>query len=87
MYQLKYTTANDNPFITKDVCKAIMLRSNLRNRYNMLNTLETHLEYKRQRNVCTSLFKKSKRKYYGSLNPSHVGDYKKFWKVEKPFFL
>ena len=35
----KYTSANDNPFITKDVRKAIMSRSNLR------------IRQKRQRNI------------------------------------
>ena len=37
----KYTRAIDNPFITKDVRKAFMLRSNLRDRNNKLDTIET----------------------------------------------
>ena len=82
----KYVRANDNPFVTKEMRKAIMLRSKLRNRYNKLKTMEANLAYKRQRNICTSLLKKTKRKYYESLNPSAVIDNKNFWKVIKPYF-
>ena len=63
-----------------------MQRSKLRNRYNKLKTMEANVAYKRQRNMCTSLLKKAKRIYYGSLNPSAIIDNKKFWKVVKPFF-
>ena len=69
----KYTT-NDNLFVTKEMHKAIMTRSKVRNRYYKLKTVEAELAYKRQRNICTTLLKKSKRKYYGDLNPSAVTD-------------
>ena len=82
----KYIRANNNPFVMKELLEAIILRSKLRNRYNKLQTIEANLAYKRQRNICTSLLKKAKRKYYGSLNPSVVTNNKKFWKVIKPFF-
>ena len=65
----KYIRANNNPFVMKELRKAIMRRSKLRNRYNKLKTMEANVAYKRQRNMCTSLLKKAKRIYYGSLNP------------------
>ena len=83
----KYIRANNNPFVTKELRKAIMQHSKLRNRYNKLKTMEANVAYKRQRNMCTSLLKKTKTIYYGSLNPSAVIDNIKFWKVVKPFFL
>ena len=84
--KFKYIRANNNPFMTKELRKAIMLRSKLRNRLNKNKTLEAHLAYKRQRNLCTSLLRKCKRNFYGNLNPSVISDNKTFWKIVKPFF-
>ena len=44
------------------------------------------IAYKRQRNKCTNLFRKTKRDYYGNINPCSVSDNKTFWKTVKPFF-
>ena len=82
----KYIRANDNLFVTKEMRKAIMTQSKLRNRYYKLKTVEAELAYKTQRNIRTTLLKKSKRKYYGDLNPSAVTDNKKYWKVVKTQF-
>ena len=81
-----YIRANDSPFMTKDSRKAIMLRTKLRNKFNKERTASSSLNYKWQRNVCSSLLKKTKRKYYGNLNPAFISDNKKFWKKVKPFF-
>ena len=70
--------------MTKDLRRAIMLRSNLRNKLNKNKTLESNLAYKKQRNLCTSLLRKAKTKYYANLNPSLVTDNKTFWKTVKP---
>ena len=80
----KYVRANDGPFMTKDLRKAMMLRSNLRNKLNKNKTLEANLAYKRQRNLCTSLVKKAKREYCANLNPSVILDNKRFWRTIKP---
>ena len=82
----KYIRANENPFISKKLRQAIMLRSKLRNRYNKLRTEEASIMYKQQRNICTSLLRKCKKAYFNSLRPSDVADNKKFWKVIRPFF-
>ena len=70
--------------MTKDLRKAIMKRSKLRNKFNKSKTLEAHTAYKKQRNICTSLLKKAKREYYANLNPSVITDNKTFWKTIKP---
>ena len=82
----KYIRANDSPFMTKNLRKAIMLRTKLLNKFYQDRTDKTRLAYKRQRNLCTSLLKKTKREYYGNLNPALISDNKKFWKTVKPFF-
>ena len=46
----KYVRANDGPFVTKALKKAIMLRSKLRNRYNKIRTEENERAFKKQRN-------------------------------------
>ena len=84
--KFKYIRANNSPFMTKDLRKAIMLRTKLRNKFNKERTASSSLNYKRQRNVCSSLLKKTKREYYGNLNPAFISDNKKFWKTVKPFF-
>ena len=82
----KYLRANQGPFMTKELQKAIMLRTKLRNRLNRLKTDQAYKEYKRQRNVCTYLLRKAKRDYYSKLDPSKIIDNKRFWKVDKRLF-
>ena len=82
----KYIRTNENPFISKKLRQAIMLKSKLRNRYNKLRTEEAIIMYKRQRNTYTSLLRKCKKAYFNSIRPSDVADNKKFWKVIRPFF-
>ena len=82
----KYIRANDGPFMTKNLRMAIMFRTKLLDKFYKDRTDKTRLAYKRQRNLCTSLLKKTKREYYGNLNPALISDNKIFWKVVKPFF-
>ena len=78
--------ANDKPFMTRALRKAIMLRSRLRNKYNEDQTAENWNKFRKQRNSCVKLFRKEKRNYYNNLDISLVTDNKKFWKTVKPFF-
>ena len=55
----KYIRANNNLFMTKELRKAIMQRSKLRNILNRLKTPEANADYKRQRNYCTSLLRRT----------------------------
>ena len=84
--QSKALRANDNPFMTKELRKAIMIRSKLRNKLNKEKTLLSKTAYNKQRNFCTSLLRRTKKEYYGKLNPNNITDNKKFWKTVKPFF-
>ena len=82
----KYVRANDGPFMNKELRKAVMLRSKLRNRFNRVKTDSAKAAYKKQRNICTNLFRKAKLDYYSNLNPRSITDNKKFWKTVKPLF-
>ena len=82
----KILRANDNPFMTKEIRKAIMIRSKLRNELNKKKTLSCKIAYKKQRNICTSLLRRTKKEYYSKLNPNNICDNRKFWKTVKPFF-
>ena len=82
----KVLRANDNAFMTKELRKAIMVRSKLRNVLNNKKTLSANLAYKKQRNFCTALLRRTKRAFYCKLNPNKITDNKTFWKTVKPFF-
>ena len=63
-----------------------MKRSRLRNKYLKNRTEANATAYKKQRNKCVSLLKKTKRNYFENLNPSAICDNKNFWKSVKPLF-
>ena len=78
--------ANNQPFVTKKLRKAIMARSRLKNKYNKNPNVENESLYKRQRNFCVSLLRKEKKKYYNNLDLKIFDDNKKFWRSIKPLF-
>ena len=82
----KYVRSNQVPFMTKELRKAVMIRSKLRSDFNKIKTKSTESAYKKQRNLCTYLFRKAKRDYYSTLEPSNVTDNKRFWRMVKPLF-
>ena len=82
----RYIRANNASFMTKVLCKAIMVRFRLRNKSLKLKTLESREAYKKQRKHCVALLRKAKKYYYEHLNVKLITDNKKFWKTVKPFF-
>ena len=82
----KYVRANDGPFMTKELRKAIMKRSRLKNKFNKCKTNENWIAFKKQRNFCVKLLRQSKKSYYSKLDPKVVSDNKQFWKTVKPLF-
>ena len=81
----KYVRANNGPFVTREIRKAIMIRSKLANKYYKGKSKGAKSAYNKQRNVCTYLVRKAKRDYYKNLKPSSIADTKSFWKTVKPF--
>ena len=82
----KFLRANHSKFVTKDVSKAIMLRTKLGNQFLKKRTLEAGTKCNKQRNICVSLVKKAKRNYYENLDQKDVNDNKKVWATVKPLF-
>ena len=82
----KSVRANDDPFMTKALRKAIMLRTKLRNMYNKCRTRDKWNAYKKQRNKCVKILRQAKIDYYGNLDVKDISDNRKFWKTVKPLF-
>ena len=77
---------NNNTFMTKELRKEIMLRSKLKNKFNKERNHINWCNYKRQRNYCLSILRKSKKEYFNSLNMKQVSDNKLFWKKCQTLF-
>ena len=71
--------------MTKDLHKAIMKRSRLRNKFLRDWADISREEYKNHRYLCVSLLKKSKKYHFTNLDIKSVTDNKKFWQTVKPF--
>ena len=82
----QHTRGNQSPFMNKDIHKAIMTRTRLRNRFLKEPTQMNRLAYKKQKNYYVSLMRQSKKHYYGSLNVNHITDNKSFWRAVEPDF-
>ena len=67
--------------------KSIMKRSKLDKIYFKKKTSESLKAYKKQKNYCSMLYKKERKKYFDNHNTSILSDDQTFWKVIKPFFI
>ena len=50
------------------------------------NLKKSFKAYKKQKNFCSTLYKKERKRFFNNLNPSFVINNKLFWKTIKPFF-
>ena len=85
-FKYKTVRGNNMPFMNRDLRKAIMVRSRLKNLYYKSKTNESKARYKRQKNFCLSLLRRTKKDYFANLKESNIIDNKKFWKTVKPLF-
>ena len=81
----KYIHANEAPFTTKDLHKAIMKRSKLRNKFLKSRNLSDRKNYI-QINLCKRLLKNTKRAYFNNLDMWKVTDNRTFRKTVVPLF-
>ena len=75
---------NHSLFINKNLAKAIVLRTKLRNIFLKNRTEGNKNRYIKQRNLCVTFLRKSKREYFINLNEKNVRDNKKIWRVVNP---
>ena len=85
-FKKRITRANEVPYMTKALRKAIANRSRLENGFYRDKTDVTKKAYKKQKNYCSRLYKKERKRYYTNLDVRNVTDNKKFWRTMKPFF-
>ena len=60
----KQVRGNQAPFMTKELSKAIMTRSRIKNKYNKWPSRENFLALKQIKNKCTNLTKTSEKQYF-----------------------
>ena len=78
----KFLRGNNKQHLTKDLRKAIMKRSKLKNIANKTKDPEDIACYKKQRNLVVNMNRQAKKSYFTeTINRS-----KSFWKTVKPFF-
>ena len=61
-----------------------MTRSRLFNKSRQERIILSHVPYKKQRNICIKLLRKTKKEFFNNLDVKHVPDNKQFWKIVKP---
>ena len=82
----KYLRANHANFVARQLRKAIMKRSKLRNDFLTDRNDASQSAYRKQRNLCVTLLRKAKKQYFSNLEPKLITDNKIFWNSVKPFF-
>ena len=71
--------------MNNEISKAIMTRTRLRNRFLKNRSNGNRDLFRKQRKLCVSLLRKSKKDYFSKLNEKQITDNKRFWKTVKPF--
>ena len=82
-HKKKFTRGDQLPWITPEICNAISRRNILSRKFKKNRTQDNWVNYKKQRNIVTTLKRKSMKSYFihASTDCSHPGE---FWKKFKP---
>ena len=75
---------NNQPFVTKELRKAIMKRSRLRTKYNKWKSRENFVAYRLAKKECDVLTENAKFQYFSNVTKNGIMTNKEFWKVMKP---
>ena len=81
----EYIRRDNSPFMNRTLSKEIMKRSRLRNKFLKSKSEADKKNYVKQRNYCVSLLRRTKKEYYGNLDPRKIADNRTFWRTVKPF--
>ena len=84
--KIKIIRGNQAPFMSKVLSKAIMKRSMFKNKFNNNSCDANKLVYKMQRNYCSNLLNREKKKYFNNLDLNIFNDNKTFWQRIEPLF-
>ena len=86
LFKKRSIRSNQGPFMNKEIRKAIMVRSRLKNGFLKDQTPINRQAYKKQRNFCVKFIRKSRKNYFDNLDIKNISDNRKFWKTVGPFF-
>ena len=86
LQKMKYIRSNNCNFMTKELKKAIMNRSKRRNKFLKIRNEESRRRFNRQRNLCVSWLRRTRRRFFGKLNHKVVSDNRTFGKTVGPLF-
>ena len=81
----KPARGNQAPFMNRDFQKAIYTKTRLKNKYWRDPSRENELVYKKQRNLCLLIRRKSITNYLNKFTDKGLETNKSFWKFIKPF--
>ena len=81
----KVLKGNHSPFVSKEFQKAIYTRSKMKSKLNQNPSRENVLAYKKHRNICVSLRRKSLKNHLKSIAKKGINNRQSFWKFIKPF--
>ena len=82
----KLLRANHKDYMTKNLRKAIMKRSELETKFYRTKNPVDQAAYKKQRNFVSRLYKRERKKYYNNLDIRKVTENRRFWETMKPLF-
>ena len=71
------------PFLNKELLKAIMTRTKLRNIFLQNRSVKNRIHYTKQTHFCVTLLRKINKRYYENLNGKSFSNNKLFWKTMK----
>ena len=77
---------NNKQHCHKNLRKAMMTRSTLKNKSNKSGKTEDFEKYKKQRNLVFKINRKAKFDFYRSIEPRSIANDKTVWKAVKPMF-
>ena len=81
----KVLKGNHSPFVSKEFQKAIYTRSKMKSKLNQNPSRENVLAYKKHRNICLSLRRKSLKNHLKSITKKGINNRQSFRKFIKPF--
>ena len=74
----KFVRENQAPYMTIQLRKSIMMRSELESKYLKNRTIDNETKLKKQKNFCIKLYKKERKKFYSGLDLNKITDNKLF---------
>ena len=84
-FKKKFVRGNNAHFMNREFQKEIYVRSRLRNKYWVEPSAENKAAYKKQRNKCVKIRRKSIKRYMDKISEKGIKTNKKFFDFIKPF--